>query len=287
MPEIIWFNGRIMPMSEARVSVEDRGFQFADGVYEAMRLYHGRPFALAAHLERLERSAAGIKLAVPMARDALAEQIRWLVDQSGVREGVLYLQLTRGACPRNHVWPKRGTCRPTLLFYARPLPPIVAPDQSNGYALWSVRDERWRKCWIKAICLTASALARNEADEHGADEAVFVDENGIVAEGASSNLFAVIDDVLVTHPVGPRVLPGVTRAVVLDCARELGIPANERPLHIDEAKAASEVFITSTTRQIVPVFKWDDKIVGGGRCGPITMRLHEALEEAIRRDVVS
>jgi D-alanine transaminase len=183
------------------------------------------------------------------------------------------------------VFPNPGTIEPTLLFYARPLPPIVAPDKSGGYTLWSVGDERWRKCWIKAICLTASALARNEAEEHGADEAVFVDENTIVAEGASSNLFAVIDDVLVTHPVGPRVLPGVTRAVVLDCARQLGIRFDERPLHIDEAKSASEIFITSTTRQIVPVFKWDDQPVGGGRCGPVTMRLHEALEEAIRRDL--
>jgi D-alanine transaminase len=285
MPEIIWFNGRIMSMSEAHVSVEDRGFQFADGVYEAMRLYKGRAFALDAHLARLERSASGIKLAVPMERAALAREIQKLVDQSGVREGVLYLQLTRGACPRHHVFPKPGTVHPTLFFYARQLPPIVAPDESGGYTLWSVRDERWRKCWIKAICLTASALARNEVDEHGADEAVFVDENGIVAEGASSNLFTVIDDVLVTHPIGSRVLPGITRAVVLECARQLGTLVDERPLHIDEAKSAREIFITSTTRQIVPVFKWDDRPVGGERCGRITMRLHEALEEVIRRDV--
>src|SRR3954469_18984989 len=109
MPELIWINGKILPLADATISVEDRGFQFADGVYEAMRLYHGRPFALGAHLERLERSAAGIKLAVPMPRGALAEQIQQLIDQSGVREGVLYLQLTRGAYPRNHVFPKPGT----------------------------------------------------------------------------------------------------------------------------------------------------------------------------------
>lgn len=284
MSEIIWFNGRIMPMSEARVSVEDRGFQFADGVYEAMRIYRGKPFALDVHLQRLENSAAGIRLGVPLERPTLALEIQKLIDQSGVSEGVLYLQLTRGVSPRHHVFPKPGTIAPTLLFYARPLPPIVAPDKSAGYTLWSVRDERWRKCWIKAICLTASALARNEAEEHGADEAVFVDENAVVAEGASSNLFAVIDDVLVTHPIGPRVLPGITRAVVLDGARQLAIRIDERPLHIDEAKAASELFITSTTRQIVPVFKWDDKRVGGGRCGVVTLRLHEALEEAIERD---
>lgn len=283
--EWCWLNGQILPMSEARVSVEDRGFQFADGVYEAMRIYRGKPFAMSRHLDRLENSCRGLKLSLPIDRASLASEMLKLVKHSGVRDGLLYLQLTRGVAKRNHTVPIDS--RPTLLFYARPLPPIVLVQDQPGAKLISVPDDRWRKCWIKAIGLTANIMARTEAANAGADEAVFVDENGVVAECTTSNLLVVIDRALVTHPVGSRVLPGVTRDVVLECARSAKIKTDERPLHAEEARNAQEVFITSTTRQMMWVKTWDDQMIANGRCGPITRILNDTLDALIQRETRS
>ncbi|MGH7180258.1 MAG: aminotransferase class IV [Tepidisphaeraceae bacterium] len=282
MSDLCWLNGKVVPLGDARISVEDRGFQFADGVYEVIRLYGGKPFAMDLHLHRLKNSCEGLQLPMPMPAEELARQMSSLVKQTGIGEGLIYLQVTRGSAPRSHVFPAKSS--PTVLFYTRSLTAVEPPDRSVGLSLKSVPDERWRRCWVKAIGLTANVLARNAAAEAGADEAVFVD-NGIVSECSSSNVFFVVEGKLVTHPVGPHVLPGVTRAVVIECANKLDIEVRESPPRIVEAKNAQEIFITSTTRQIEWVGKWDGQPVGGGRCGPVTMRLHAALEEYIRRDL--
>lgn len=280
--QLIWMNGQVTPLAEARISPEDRGFQFADGVYEALAIYGGKLFALQAHLDRLARSCDGMKLTLPIDRETLAREMLKLVKASNVRDGVLYLQLTRGAAPRNHRI--ADAIKPTLLFYARPLAPPVPIRAQTGASLVTVKDERWRKCWIKAIGLTASVLARMEVDAAGADEAAFVDEAGIVAEGTSSNLFFVTGGKLVTHPVGPRVLPGVTRDFVIHCAKRLDIEVVERPIHLAEAKEAEEVFLTSTTRQILWVREWD-KVTRADRPGGMTVQLADALDRAIAEDV--
>ncbi|CAN5637558.1 D-amino acid aminotransferase [soil metagenome] len=277
--EWCWLNGQILPLSEARVSVEDRGFVFADGVYEGIRIYNGRPFALSRHLDRLENSCRGLMLSNPLNGESLAREIIRLLDHSRVREGFLYLQLTRGAARRNPIFPKDAP--PKLLFWTRTLPPVVPVVDQPGGKLISAPDDRWRRCWIKCIGLTANIQARNAADRAGADEAAFVDEQGIVAECTSSNLFAVIDGSLATHPIGPRVLPGVTRAVVIECANAIGIPVDERPLYIEEAKRSAEVFIASTTRHLVWIKSWDGTTVGDGACGPITRRLCDAFRRRI------
>lgn len=279
MTDLIWINGEIVPMAEARISPEDRGYQFADGVYEVIRLYGGRPFTLDEHLARLEKSAAGIHLSVPLDRATLKAEIGKLIAQSGVGEGMIYLQVTRGHAPRNHVFPKDPGG--TLLFYARALDPLPPVESNPPAKLQTVEDERWRRCWVKAIALLPNVLAKNAAVAAGADEAVFV-ENGFVSECSASNFFAVIGGKLVTHPVGPKVLPGITRAVLLDCARELGIGVEERPIRLEEAKAADELFITSTTREISPVGTWDGAPVGRGNT--ITLRLHRALRERVARE---
>lgn len=284
MQELIWFNGETIPMSEARLPVEDRGSQFADGVYEVIRLYdQGKPFTLNEHLERLRKSANSIQLPMPLTVDALAQEIRKFIPKSGVAEGMVYLQLTRGVCPRNHLYPEPA-CKPTLYFYCRPLPKLPAPGEGPGAKLWSVPDERWKRCWIKSIALLANVLAKNEAVAKGADEAVFVDD-GIVPECSASNLYAVIAGRVVTHPIGPKVLPGITRAVLMEVAFELGIRVDERPMREAEAMAADEVFITSTTREISWVGTWNGQTVGGGRCGPITKRLHEGLKGRVKHEV--
>ena len=274
MSELIWMNGEMIPMTDARIGVEDRGYQFADGVYEVIKLYRGKPFTLDPHLQRLERSAAGIDLPVPLDRSTLAAEIRKLVARSGVRDGMVYLQLTRGISPRNHLFPEQT--KPTLLFYARPLPPPQLPGEGEGVRLLAVPDERWKRCWIKSIALLPNVLAKNQAIAAGADEAVFI-EDGIVTECAASNLFAVMGGKLVTHPVGSKVLPGITRAILLDYAASLGITVDERGFVEEEAIRASELFITSTTREVSWVARWNDRYIGQARCGPITLALHRQL----------
>jgi D-alanine transaminase len=276
MNDLIWVNGEIIPMSEARISPEDRGFQFADGVYEVVRLYGGRPFTLDEHLARLERSAAELKLTIPIATAKLKTEIIRLIGQSGVGEGMIYLQLTRGHAPRNHLFPaEQGH---TLVFYARPLEPLPSVEQTPAAKLLTAVDDRWNRCWVKSIALLANVLAKNAAVAAGADEAIFLDA-GFVTECSASNFFAVIGGRLVTCPVGPKVLPGITRGVLIECARELGIQVEERPLAESEARSADEIFITSTTREISPVSHWDNIAVGRSR--EVMARLHRALKARV------
>jgi D-alanine transaminase len=195
---------------------------------------------------------------------------------------MVYLQVTRGVAPRNHINPPKLT--PVVLFYTRPLPPPPAPGTGEGVKLHTVQDERWRRCWIKSIALLPNVLAKNEAVEAGADEAVFV-EDGVISECSASNFFAVIGGKVVTHPVGPKVLPGITRLVLMQLAKELGIEFVERPVREEEARRADELFITSTTRELNWVSHWDKQPVAGGRCGPITRRLHEAYAQRVLRDI--
>jgi len=283
MTDLIWLNGEIKPLSDARLGVEDRGFQFADGVYEVIRIYNGRLFALPEHLDRLERSCGGIMMKMLIDRQRLAREIEQFIAKTGVKEGMIYLQITRGDSPRNHAFPQ---CPQTTLFYARPLPPTAPAGGQSGVKLYSVPDERWKRCWIKSVALLPNVLAKNTALAAGADEAVFVDD-GVATECSSSNLFVVRQGALLTTPVGAKVLPGITRLVVLALAKELGIPATERPISEAEAISADELFITSTTREIGWVASWNGKPVSPGRCGAITLKLHKALQERIRRETQS
>jgi D-alanine transaminase len=275
MSELIWINGEIQPLADARIGVEDRGFQFADGVYEVIRIYNCKPFALDLHLQRLQKSAAGIQLAVPIEIPALSAEITKSLARATTPEGMIYLQLTRGCAPRNHAFTQT---LPTLLFYARVLPRAA----DDGAKLITVPDERWKRCWIKSIALLPNVLAKNQALAAGADEAVFVD-NDLVTECSSSNIFAVIGGRLVTPPVGSKVLPGVTRAILLDLAPKVAVAAEERAFTEEEAQRASELFITSTTREISWVSHWNGRPVGDAACGPITRKLHGALREIVQR----
>jgi D-alanine transaminase len=284
MNEWIWLNGEVIPLAEARVGVEDRGYQFADGVYEVIRLYDGRPFTLDEHLQRLERSAAEVEIPVPLERSVLSSEILKVVERSGVKTGMVYLQLTRGVSKRNHVFP--ASVKPTLLFYARTLPPPHAPGEGEGVKLLALEDDRWKRCWVKSIALLPNVLAKNKAVSSGFDEAVFID-GGIVTECSASNLFAVIGGKLVTHPVGSKVLPGITRAVLLDAATQLGITVDERGYSEEEAVRASELFITSTTREVSWVARWNDRYIGQARCGPVTLALHRALCKRITQETAA
>jgi D-alanine transaminase len=277
MTELIWLNGAVMPLAEARIGVEDRGFQFADGVYEVIRVYQGRAFALGEHLDRLKRSAEGISLPLPMPLESLSGEIRRLIGRSGLVEGMVYLQLTRGDAARNHAFPQ---CTPTLLFHVRELEPVGEPGRCDGLTLLSVPDERWKKCWIKSIALLPNVLAKNAALAAGADEAVFIDD-GIVTECSSSNIFVVKSGRVATHPVGSKVLGGITREAIIAVAGAAGVAVEERPVTEAEAIMADEVFVASTTREIGWVKRWNDRALGG-RCGPVTLRLHRALRQDVQ-----
>jgi D-alanine transaminase len=279
MIEWCWLNGQVLPLADAKISVEDRGFQFADGVYEAVRLYNGKPFELDLHLQRLERSCGGIRLSLPMQIETLKTEILKLIAHSNVGDGLVYLQITRGPSVRNHLFP--ATAKPTVLFYVRALAPLAELEMTRPYTLLSVPDERWQKCWIKSIALLENILARNAAAAAGADEAIFVD-NGNVTEGSSSNLFMVNKGVLITAPLGPKILPGITRDVLLECAKTISVSVEERAMKLEEAKRCEEVFITSSTRELVPVSRWDDTKIGDGKFGPITSKLHQVYQQRVK-----
>lgn len=278
----IWFNGQVIPMSEAHVSVEDRGFQFADGVYEVMRIYNGRCFALKAHMKRLRISADAIRLDLSYSLDELSQAIERFVADEGLADGMVYFQATRGCTARNHVYPAPGSCAPTVLFYTRALASLPAVGQGDGVKLQTVPDERWNKCWIKSIALLANVMAKNDAIAAGADEAVFVN-GGKVTECSTMNLFAVIGGKLFTHPADGKILAGITRAVLIDLAPTIGIEVIERPLTVDEARHADELFVTGTTREIMWVSHWNGEPVRPGHCGPVTQRLHAALRDEVIR----
>jgi len=280
MGQWIWINGSIMPMGDARIDVQDRGFQFADGVYEVVRVYQGRCFTLAEHLDRLSKSAEAVGISLPISTSALAEQIRKFVVLESLHEGMIYLQLTRGVAERNHVYP--ADIKPTLLFYASLLDPLPPVGGGAGFKLLPVPDERWRKCWIKSIALLANILAKNQAAAAGYDEAIFIDD-GRCTEGASTNFFAVIDGIVATAPKGPKILPGITRQVLIDVARTAGVSIIERPILESEIASATELFITSSTREVMWVSHWGEREVSKS-AGPITRKLHEAFRDWVRKD---
>src|SRR5688572_6194407 len=211
---MLYLNGSYMPIEEGRVSVEDRGFQFGDGVYEVIRVYGGKAFRLERHLKRLQESLDGVRIPAPEPLEKIAEVCRGLI-QRGPADAQIYLQATRGVAPRSHAFP--GDIRPTFLAYIREARRF--PDDKS-FSLVTVPDIRWSRCNLKTICLLPNLLAKQKAVEAGGDEGLFVREDGTVTEGTSSNAFMVKAGRLITHPAGPRILDGVTRVAVLEVAAD-------------------------------------------------------------------
>jgi len=271
VPALAYVNGRVGPLKSAVVPLLDRGFLLADGAYEVLRTYGGRPFELQAHLSRLETSLRGLRLPAPMTQERLARLIKRLLDESGYREARIYVQVTRGVARRQHAFPKR--VRPTLVIYVERMPrPPAAPGQ-RGVAVITVPDPRWRACDLKTIALLPNVLAKQQAVEAGAHEAIFVAADGTVREGASANVFIVRGRTLRTHPVGPEILAGVSRQLVLDLGREAGLDVREGRFRRAALYAADEVFLSSTLQEILPVVRVDGRRIGDGRPGPMTRDL--------------
>jgi D-alanine transaminase len=272
---IAYVDGRYLPHGRARVHVEDRGLQFADSVYEVCALNGGALLDEKEHLDRLERSLAAIEMHMPMTRGALALVMRETVRRNGVRDGLLYLQVTRGAMRRDHPIPAVQP-RPTLILTVHPANiAAAAARMEDGVAVLTRPDERWARCDIKTTQLLPNLLAKTAARRDGAYEAWLIDRNGFVTEGASTNAWIVDGQGhVITRDLSHAILPGVTRAVILRAAAEAQIPIIERKFTPAEALAAREAFITSATGAAVPVVAIDGKPVGDGRPGPLTQRLH-------------
>ena len=279
---VVYLDGEYVPRGEARVSVDDRGFLFGDGAYEVTRVVHGRLYEGERHRRRLARTLHGLRIAVAdevlAGLDAVAGR---LLRENGLLEGeaTIYLQVTRGAAvPRTHHFPPAGTPPTVYVAASRFVPPDAL--RARGAKVVTVPDIRWARCDLKTVNLLPNALAKQRATDAGADEAVFV-RDGVVLEGAHTNVFAVLDGELRTAPATNLILPGVTRDVVLALAHEAGIRVREYPLLHDELPAASELFVTSTTSDVMPVVRVDGAVVGDGVPGPVARQLQAALRAAM------
>jgi len=273
MPEIAFLNGEYLPIDEARVSINDRGYQFGDGVYEVIRSYNGRLWALERHLARLKRSLAGIGI-TGISLDEVRENIRTACEKSGLSDTLVYVQITRGVCPRKHNFPEG--LEPTFLITVREFPQRPPEIFVQGVGAITFPDIRWLRRDIKSINLLPNILARQKAVQSGVYEAILVQEDGKVTEGAGTNLFAVIGGVLRTHPTGPRILPGITRGLVIETAREMGLRLEERAFRKDEMLAAEEVFLTGTGDEVLGIVEIDEERIADGKVRPRTKALRQA-----------
>ncbi len=273
MSRIAYVNGRYVPHKQARVHIEDRGYQFADGVYEVTAVRGGRLVDNDWHMERLERSLSELRIRMPMARDAIAMVMGETVRRNRVRNGIVYLQISRGVATRDHAFPP-DALPPALIMTAKSTPPPNPEVIENGVKVVSVPDIRWTRRDIKSISLLPNCLAKQTARENAAYEAWQVEPGGEVTEGASTNAW-IIDQggTLITHPVENAILNGITRRRLIELAKAQGIPVEERRFSITEAKQAREAFLTSTTSFVTPIVEIDDKVIGNGKPGTISLQL--------------
>lgn len=273
----LYLNGAFVAPEEAMISVMDRGFLFGDGVYEVIPAYAGRPLRELEHLQRLENSLRGIGLEPPLSASAWTAIFQRLLSATPTADQALYLQVTRGVAPtRDHRFPRSPV--PTVLVMAKPMKvrdPVIA---ERGVAAVTRDDIRWLRCDIKATALLAAVLLRQSAEEAGAEEAILV-RDGMALEGSTSNLFMIRDGGLITPPKGPLLLAGITRDLVLELAAVAQIPIAERAIAVEELRTADEVWISSSTREVMPVTRLDGVSVGSGHPGPLWQRIDACYQD--------
>ncbi|MCG0274825.1 MAG: D-amino-acid transaminase [Thermosediminibacteraceae bacterium] len=276
MQAVVYLNGERVDYKDAKVSVEDRGFQFGDGLYEVVRVYGGRFFYLDRHLKRLNKGAQEIYLEFDFSLDNLKEICKKAVAEGGFKDASVYIQVTRGAAPRQHHFPEKSSC--TWVVIAREVKPHPKDFYENGVKAITVPDERWTRCNIKSVQLIPNCIAKEKAKRAGAYEAIF-HRGGIVTEASSSNVFIVKNGKLFTHPANNLILHGITRGVVLEIAGKLGFEVNEEAFSLDKLFDADEVFITGTMTEVMPVVKVDGKIIGDGVPGETTRSIIEEFRK--------
>ena len=276
MSRIAYVNGRYVPHRDASIHVEDRGFQFADGVYEVCEVRAGRLIDERRHLDRLDRSLSELRITPPMTRAALSVVLHETVRRNRVRDGIVYLQVTRGIARRDHGFPDKPIPA-SLIVTSRSADPAKRDKAADaGVSIITVPDNRWDRVDIKTVGLLPNVLAKQAAKEAGAKEAWFVDTSGHVTEGSSTNAWIVTaDGTVVTRPAEHGILRGITRTVILDILAAAGLKLEERAFTLNEARAAREAFFTSASNIVVPVVKLDGALVGDGKPGPVVRRLRE------------
>lgn len=276
MPNIAYVNGRFAPIADAMVNIEDRGYQFADGVYEVCLVVGGRMWDDEGHLARLDRSLRELQIERPMSEAALRNVMRQIVRRNRLSDALVYIQVTRGVFPRNHPFPDRYV-KPSLVVTAKRVDLGKYERQARkGVAVVSAPDIRWGRADIKSVSLLPNVLARQAAAKAGAGEAWLI-KDGKITEGSASNAWIVTaSGEVVTHPLTRDILGGITRATVIGCAEALQIKVVERAFTLEEALTAREAFLTSASNLVMPVVSIDGRPVGGGAPGPVATRLREA-----------
>lgn len=281
MTNIAYLNGVFLPLEEARVPAMDRGFLFGDGVYEIIPVYSGQPFRLQQHLERLEKSLAAIRLSIPMTVAELSQLCQELIQRNNNNDQSLYLQCTRGpVTTREHNFP--AAIHPTIFAYCAPLQTPTFAELNAGITAITVPDIRWQRCDIKAITLLANVLARQQAQEQNAQEAILIRQD-YALEGSISNLFVVHSGIILTPPMQNHILGGITREVVLELAKEHGLPYGEINITEEQLRNADEIWLTSSSKEIRPVIKLDGKPVSNGKPGPVWTKMIQYYQQLKER----
>jgi D-alanine transaminase len=277
MPDLAYLNGKIMPIEKAVVPIEDRGYQFGDGVYEFVASYAGRLFMLEAHLDRLERSLRELSYD-PIDRDTIRQGVVDLLKQSGYPRAGIYIQISRGVAPRNHAI--ASGMPPQIVMTIRPVKELPQELRTQGAKAITVKDTRWDRCDIKTVQLLSNSLAKQKALDAGCDDAIFVSGQDVVREGTSSNLFIVEGGQLTTHPLSDNILPGITRQAILQICEAEDIAVREDYFGTAKLFGADEVFLTGTVTEVLPVVQIDGKPIGNGTVGPVAKRLYARLRES-------
>ncbi|MFY0782598.1 D-amino-acid transaminase [Peribacillus simplex] len=275
----IIFNGDLKSRSEVKVDIEDRGYQFGDGVYEVIRVYNGELFAGDMHLNRLMDSAKLIQMKVPFTVAEIKARMKELITEDQLKDGIVYMQLTRGASPRTHSFPTTEV-EPVFVAYTKEIP--YTGKMKPGVKAVTTDDIRWLRCNIKSLNLLGNIMAKQQAVEAGCDEAI-QHRDGMVTEGSSSNVSIVVDGLLKTHPATNLILNGITRQVMLKLCTDHGIPYVEEAFTVEDMMAADEVLYTSTSVEVTPIINIDGQSIAAGEPGPITQRLQKLFSEEIEK----
>ena len=282
MKNLAWIDGKISELADARVSLEDRGYLLGDGVYEVIRVYNGCAFYLDAHLERLKKSAEAVRMSLPYSFDEIAAVAQELIATSGYSDAYVYMQLTRGSAARDHLFP--ADTEPGMVMYVRPMQPLKTLEEVAAASCITLPDERWLNCHIKTVNLLPNLLARQKAAEAGAIEAIMYRPGDIVTEGTRSNIFAIIDGVVRTHPESNLILSGITRQIVVGLLGDKKFKFSETAFTLDELKSASEAWLTSTTLEVTPVGTIDQIILNQPVPGPVATGLMKDFRHKIDTD---
>jgi len=273
-----YVNGAFIPLEDATIHIEDRGFQFADGIYEVVACFAGTFLDLQPHLERLQRSCEGVRIPLPCSLEEMATLVQETYKRNPFEDAMVYIQITRGAAPRSHL--PQGELTPTLIITSRNLPKPTDAKLASGVKAITLQDIRWKHCEIKSIALLASVLGKQEAALKNADEAFWLDEESHVLEGCATNILAIIDGVLVTHPLDHQVLGGITRDMAIRVAKEHNLTVEERPWKLTES-GLTEAMMSSTTNAVMPIYCINEQIMGDGKPGKTTMKIRGWMLEAM------